>query len=142
MTTGRPDSHLRLENGFWLGFRHRLTTWHQLGFCTTTDWGAHGSMGARHMRELLQALTIDQGFKSFNFCMEMQGPQYLAPNWGWLGRNIRVGWHLGRFFAATSFRLKTMENLGKHWKTLENLGNKPSLRFPLGPALGKNLTSC
>ena len=24
-------------------------------------------MGARHMRELLQALTIDQGFKSFNF---------------------------------------------------------------------------
>ena len=55
------------------------------------------------MMELLQALTIDQGFKSFNFCMEMQGPQYLAPNWGWLGRNIRVGWHLGRFLLQQVF---------------------------------------
>ena len=82
------------------------------------------------MRELLQALTIDQGFKSFNFCMEMQGPQYLAPNWGGLDGILEwVGTQ--EDFCCNKFSAK---NLGKPWETLGNLGKPWEQTIPAVPS--------
>ena len=82
------------------------------------------------MRELLQALTIDQGFKSFNFCMEMQGRNiWLGTGGGLDGILEWVGTQ--EDFCCNKFSAK---NHGKPWKTLENLGKPWEQTIPAVPS--------